>query len=66
MKPKNDYFKNVSNLLELTKSCVELLFSQALVIIDIVVLKQVEQRAFERILRQTLLLDNLRINCIQM
>lgn len=51
-------FKGIC-FLKLTKSRVELLFSQMLVVVDIVVLKQVEQRAFKHILEEPLLLDDL-------
>lgn len=51
-------FKEIC-FLKLTKSRVELLFSQVLVVVDIVVLKQVEQRAFKHILEEPLLLDDL-------
>lgn len=46
--------------IELTKSRVELLFCQVLIIVDVVVLEQVEQCALKPILRQTFLLDNLK------
>lgn len=44
----------------LTKSCVELLFCQVLIIIDVIVFQQVKQRALREILGQTFLLDDLK------
>lgn len=47
------------NTFQLTKSRVELFFSQLLIVVDVVVLKQVKQCAFQRVLEQALLLDDL-------
>lgn len=62
VKPTDDFFfclfKGIC-FLKLTKSRVELLFSQVLVVVDIVVLQQVVQRACEHILEEPLLLDDL-------
>ena len=45
---------------ELTERRVELLLRQVLIIVDVVVLQQVEQRALREVLGQTLLFDHLR------
>ena len=53
------YHKKLANKLLLTKSSVELLFCQVLVVINITVLQQVKQCAVGEIFGQTFLLDNL-------
>lgn len=49
-----------NKIVVLTEGCVELVFGQVLVVVDVVVLQQVKQCALGNVLGQTLLLDDLR------